>query len=383
MKNTKNLRRSISDFRFLTSKIANQKSKIKNSLCLLLCMLFLWSTPFFFLILGDPRSSHAATLEPKTGARPLGMSAFAAVADDINAICWNPAGLSLLQNQEAATAYAPLHGFGSDISQSYLAYAYPTGKWGTAGINLSYLNYGDMDWRSDSGRGLGSFTRKDLSVYASYGMRVIESLSLGVSLGTTSVGMDSAGDSATGVGFDLGAMYTVASRASFGLYLENIGGVSAGGRDIARQKIRTGAAFSALNRSDMGLIVALDIEEQQGKLDTLYSGMEWSVLSPSSFFVKRKIQQRYIDLSKEHEGIVDYAEGVLEQRSKASLCIRGGIRKRLAVDEPMVFSGGVSIKYSVLKSMILRIEHGFAWHPYLETTHRFSLGLEMGGVAYD
>ena len=58
-------------------------------LCLASCVLCLWSI-----------SLQAATLEPKTGARPLGMSAFAAVADDINAVCWNPAGLSLLQNQE-------------------------------------------------------------------------------------------------------------------------------------------------------------------------------------------------------------------------------------------------------------------------------------------
>ncbi len=224
-------------------------------------------------------STYAATLEPRTGARPLGMSAFAAVADDINAVSWNPAGLVLLQNQEATAAYTPMYGFDTDISQSYLAYAYPTVKWGTIGVNLSYLGYGDMDWRDDSGTDLGTFSRTDYSIYASYGIRLIDALSLGVSAGTTSVRMNSIEESATGLGFDLGLLYTIASRASFGLYLENIGGVSASDREIARQKVRTGAAVSVLDRPNTGLVLAMDIEEQQGKLDTLYSGVEWSVFS--------------------------------------------------------------------------------------------------------
>ena len=97
----------------------NSKHKIlnaRNALCLLICMLC------------ASISAQAATLEPKTGARPLGMAAFAAVADDINAINWNPAGLSLLQKQEAMAIYASVYG---DMGQSYLAYAYPTGKYGT------------------------------------------------------------------------------------------------------------------------------------------------------------------------------------------------------------------------------------------------------------
>ncbi|MFC1712931.1 PorV/PorQ family protein [Candidatus Poribacteria bacterium] len=346
-----------------------RKLKAKNTSCLLLCILCAWSV-----------SSQAATLEPKIGARPMGMSAFAAVADDINAISWNPAGLSLLQKQEATALYSPVY---DDMNQSYLAYAYPTGKYGTIGVDLSFLDYGNMDWRDDSGNHLGEFSRSDYSIYASYGIRLIDSLSLGLSLGTTSVSMDPMRGSGTGLGIDLGLLYTVASRASFGLYLENIGDVSASDNEIARQKIRTGAAVSILNRPNMGLVVAMDVDEQQGELDTLYSGAEWSIFGPSSFFVKRKLQQRYVTLLK-YDGIADYLEGIPQQVSKANLTIRTGIRKRLAVDESMSFSGGVSIRYlAIPKSLVLKLEHAFMWHPYLETTHRFSLGLEMGRTVYE
>ena len=81
--------------------------------------------------------------------------------------------------------------------------------------------------------------------------------------------------------------------------------------------------------------------------------------------------------------MADYEEGLPEQKGRTSLCIRGGIRKRLAVDEPLSFSGGFCIKYLLLpKSLALMIEHAFSWHPYLDATHRFSLGLEMGQIAY-
>lgn len=322
--------------------------------------------------------SSAIALEPKTGPRPLGMSAYSAVADDINAISWNPAGLSLLQNQEIVADYTPLYGFDTEISQSHLAYAYPMGRIGTIGMDLSYLGYGDLDWRDDQGHALGIFSRKDYSIIASYGMRMIESLSLGASMEVISINTDLAESSKTALGFDLGLMYTLLSRASFGLYLENVGGVKAGEMQIARQKVRTGAAFSILNRPGAGLVVAFDLDEQQGKVDTLYSGFELSLFSPSSFFVKRKLQERSAMLGK-YEGMADYREGLPEQSGKIGLCIRGGMQKRLAVDEPMSFSGGVSIRYLLKpKSSALKLEHAFTWHPYLDTTHRIALSLELG-----
>lgn len=349
------------------------KARISSLLVFLLCISCLWYA-----------SAHAATLEPKAGTRSLGMAAFTAVADDINAINWNPAGLSLLHKQEATATYAPIYGTDSGIKQNHLAYAYPSGKWGTVGLDLTFLDYGDMDWRDNSGADLGSFSRNDYSIYASYGIRLIDALSLGISTGTTSVKMNSIDDSGTGLGIDLGLLYTLAGRASFGLYMENIGGVSASDREIARQKIRTGAALSILDSEDMGLILAMDVDEQQGKLDTLYSGLEWSVFSPSSFFIKRKVQERVINLLK-YEGIADYSEGLPEQAGRTTLCVRTGLKKRLAVDDDsMSLSGGVSVQYvAIPKALIIKLEHAFTWHPYLETTHRFSLGLEMGQMVYE
>jgi len=326
--------------------------------------------------------AFSATLEPKDGVRPMSMSAFSAVADDINAISWNPAGLALMLNQEATMAYAPVYGFDSDINQSHLAYAYPTGKWGTAGIDFSFLNYGNMDWRDQSGNDKGSFSRKDSSIYVSYGIDLVSSFSIGASVGTTSVKMNQIDESARGFGFDIGALYNIKSKASVALFVENVGGVSAGDREIARQKVRFGSAYSVINKPTMGLTMALDLDEQERKFDTLYFGAEWSAFSPSSFFAKRKIQERYSALQK-YEGVADFAEGLPDKKGKVSLLVRAGMQKRIAVDEPLGFSGGFCVKYALTPKVVVRIEHAFELHPYLDTTQRFSIGLEMGKMVYE
>lgn len=347
------------------------------SLCrrFLICLMVFASLVFFL-----SRGAFGGAIEQKVGARPLGMSAFSAVADDVNAISWNPAGLSLIQNHELSIIYAPLY---EGIRQSYLAYALPFGKWGTLAMDFSYVSYGDMDWRNEQGEKLGSFSRKDYSIYASYGITLLDSFSLGASIGANTLRFDPIGDSATGIGLDMGALYNIGTSASVGLAIENVGGVSASDREIARQKIRLGTAVSAVNKPNTGLLFAFDIEEQQKHLDNLSAGVEWSVFSPSSFFIKRKLHERFIGLGSKYKDMADLTEGLPEKQSRASLYMRAGLNKRLSVDEPISFSGGFCLKYEVIPDkMTMKLEHAFDWHQYLNTTHRLSIGLEYGKAIY-
>ena len=55
------------------------------------------------------------------GTRPMSMGgAFIAVADDANAITWNPAGLPGLRRTEFTSTYADLYAMG--ITQSYVGF---------------------------------------------------------------------------------------------------------------------------------------------------------------------------------------------------------------------------------------------------------------------
>lgn len=78
------------------------------------------------------------------GARGIGMgSAYAAAADDISAIWWNPAGLGFLQSKEVMVTVVD---YTMDLTYSYVAGAAPLadGQWVLGGF-FGYLNIPDME----------------------------------------------------------------------------------------------------------------------------------------------------------------------------------------------------------------------------------------------
>ena len=89
-----------------------------------------------------PPSTWASFEQLPTGARPAGMGdAFTAVADDVHATYYNPAGLVQLHRSEFAADYSRLYSGlsdGSNISRSFIAYGHPTATHGTFGF--SYLS---------------------------------------------------------------------------------------------------------------------------------------------------------------------------------------------------------------------------------------------------
>lgn len=86
-------------------------------------------------------TAQAAFVDLGAGARAPGMgNAFTAVADDVFAIHYNPAGLALLERPEFGSSYTRLLlglSDNSDLSQMFLGYAHPLrqGRGGTLGLS--------------------------------------------------------------------------------------------------------------------------------------------------------------------------------------------------------------------------------------------------------
>ena len=86
----------------------------------------------------------SAAKEPVIGARPLGMGeTFVAIADDGNALSWNPAGLPSLGNHEIASSYADLFGIG--IKNNHIYYVFPIADHYAFGFDWAHLNFGDVE----------------------------------------------------------------------------------------------------------------------------------------------------------------------------------------------------------------------------------------------
>lgn len=145
------------------------------------------------------------------GARALALSgAYAAVADDVSALFWNPAGLARLDRAEISAMHITLI-FGTPYD--FLGAAYPLLDWGTFAVGAVRLATDGIPLRDENsyliGSGEGSF---DLREYLlGYG----RDLPFGLRAGAV-VKLDQerlAGDFASGVGFDLGCQYQYPGQA--------------------------------------------------------------------------------------------------------------------------------------------------------------------------
>ncbi len=95
------------------------------------------------------------------GSRPFGMGGtHTAIADDVNAVYWNPAGLGMLDRKELTGMYSQFFNY------EYLAYVHPVEDIGTFGFSGYYYQYQEDLW--------------DVAVMMSYGREINNTTSLGL-----------------------------------------------------------------------------------------------------------------------------------------------------------------------------------------------------------
>jgi len=148
-------------------------------------------------------------------ARSFGMgNAFVAVADDIGAAYWNPAGLALLSGATFSTTRSTLDIF--DLNTQTLSFAAPV-YGGVAALNFVYSSIsGGIETEFDPITGrlvpVGTFEETDSALSLSFGKEYRENLYLGGTLKHARQKVSRF--SASGFGLDLAALYQYNSGSS-------------------------------------------------------------------------------------------------------------------------------------------------------------------------
>ncbi len=202
-------------------KYGNKKKK--KRLITLLPYYFVTLLLYYFIIFVT--FSNAEFNDLGCGARPLGMgSAFVALADDINAIYYNPAGLVRLQKNEFTSSYGRLYvGLDdeSNLGWGFSGYAQPLGKYGT--IGLGYLNFAL----------LGDYTENTFIFTYSKWISHRFAMGLNLKLLKQKIFQDSytsldpvfefgTKDTVQGLSIDAGYIYNFTEKLSFGVSFYNI-----------------------------------------------------------------------------------------------------------------------------------------------------------------
>lgn len=192
--------------------------KVRTSRILIITavMLFLFSINLF----ADPGTTSAVFLKLEQGVRPMSMGgAFVGAADDVNAVMWNPAGLSRLPGLQVTLMHTV---YFADMFYSYLAVGCPAGDIGTFAVGIVYFNSGDIKSWDINANETGKFSASDIGVNLAYGTKINPELSLGVTLKLFNESISTAG--AFGFAADVGGTYKLPIKdLQAGLVLANLG----------------------------------------------------------------------------------------------------------------------------------------------------------------
>ncbi len=277
------------------------------------------------------------------GARPLGLGeTFVAIANDGNAMYWNPAGLPFLKREEFNSMYSNLYGLG--LKNSYVSYLRPLTD--RIAFGVDWMRYGFDDEEL-------SFSRDQFALSVAWAAR--KNLSLGANVKHLRTDASLEGDSegaASGEGLDLGLLY-VHEFAGVKLLKQLRAGLMLHDATDTRVKYGTGKSEVILPRNlRLGLayqpfdkwrflhepLLAFDVD------DRLHVGSE--------------IWLRHDEL-----------KSVLED---AALALRAGLQKDLYrnSDEGLTWSAGFGLS---LKKDLVRFDYAYTMPPTLPASHRFSV----------
>ena len=215
------------------------------------------------LIAGETKVAKYAGefLSIGVGGRALGMGRTAvALASDVTAGYWNPAGLVNIRYPEVTFMHD--EGFGNLISYDYGAVAIPYGPSSSFGLSVMRLGVdGIPDTRdalidvNGNGRFDGAdridysrvtyFTTSDWVFYASYAKAVSSVFSYGANLKFIRRSLGDA--SATGVGFDVAAQYIPYDNVRLGVNIQDVTTTlvawSTGLNELISPTIKAGGAY--------------------------------------------------------------------------------------------------------------------------------------------
>ena len=221
---------------------------------------------FLFCARAALANDAGAFLQSGFGSRPIAMgNNFVAVADDVNALYWNAAGLSFLKSRELTCMYSR---YFDEVTNVNAAYLYPAGKYGSFGVGIIRSSVDGIPSTDIFGNLTGYMSNVDQALCIAYSKSLSDRLALGLGFKTVSQSLGNNGN--TGYDFDLSAMIRPSEKLSMGLTVQNAleGKV---GPDKLDRRIKVGLAFDQVLDN---LTLASDFDLVKSAAGY---GLEWAV----------------------------------------------------------------------------------------------------------
>jgi hypothetical protein len=269
-------------------------------------------------------TTAAQFLKIGAGARPIGMgSAYTALATDILAVYWNPAGLSRInRNGEAIFNHAQ---WLADTKYNFAAFSLNLGSVGSIALQVISFNTPEQPVRTvNNPEGDGRFwDANSFALGITYARNLTDQFSIGFSL--KYIGERIFNASATGASFDLGILYdTPLENLTLGAAISNFGTkMRMDGRDLQFNSdplpeegsvsavpaqyrteqfniplnLKFGVAWKAINDDNLSLLVAADGLQPSDNSPSINSGLEVGI--KNIVFLRAGYKSLFIESSEE------------------------------------------------------------------------------------
>lgn len=240
-------------------------------------------------LLAQAGGSSVPFLRISPDARSSGMGETGtAIADNANAVYWNPAGLGFLDYfdkgsefeepqvyRQASLSFSPwLPQFSADLYYSYATYAQHIEDVGTIAGNFMFMNLGTFQRTSMDGQKLGEFTSNEFALSVAFGTKITEDLSLGANLkyirsNLTPAIQGSAAAVGNSAALDIGVLWRpqnlwiLEDNLSLGLNLQNLGPkiTYVNESDPLPTTLKLGMAYRVYEDEFNDLLIAVDVNK--------------------------------------------------------------------------------------------------------------------------
>ncbi len=264
---------------FWTSKISG-RSVMLPVLALLLCLLL----PGMVFGQAKVGTSGAKFLDIGISARAMGMGeAYSAIANDVSAIYYNPAGLTQLFSREAMFTHID---YPADVKFDFAGIAFPVEQIsGVIGIGFYSLNTGDINlttYANPTGTG-ETFQALDYAASLTYARGLTEHFSLGLTFKYIDERFDN--ETARGWAADIGTLYDTGYRGfKIAISIVNFGP----DMKMIQQgyplpiNFKFGSSFNLVESPDHLAVFALEGAHPSDNLEQYNAGLEYWYLDKFS-----------------------------------------------------------------------------------------------------
>lgn len=309
-------------------------------------------------------TTAAKFLSIPVGARAVGMGgAFAALANDVSALYWNPAGTARMYQTEALFAYAD---WIADIRFNYGGAVVPIEGFGTVGVSFTSLSMDDMERTTElQPEGTNQFfSAGSFAIGVSYARNLTDWFSIG---GTVKyINEHIWNSSATGVAVDVGTLFsTPFPGVTFGAGIANFGTKM----NITGDDLLIPVGVSNNNGSNQNINARLATDDFDLPL-TLRIGIAYQPIIDEDQLLTLAVDAYHPNDNAESINLG--GEYALFRRIVA---VRAGYKGIGLRDREEEFTLGAGVNYEITPGVRLRFDYGFQKFGRLSNVNNFAIGI--------